>query len=268
MVQSDSQDGTGSSEQVSSAPRRPLILLSNDDGVHAEGLHQLRKALSEFAEVFVVAPASEQSATSHRITLAEPLRHRDLGHDVHMVDGSPADCIYVALNLGGLLPRRPELVVSGINHGLNLGMDVVYSGTVAAAREGALRGIPSMAISADPRADLALAAQESIPLVKRFLEAERPVGLAPLLNVNFPAERPKGTRATRLGRRDYEDKVEVRADPRGRRYYWVGGPAVVHDGSEGADTTAVDAGFVSITPLSLEMTQTAHAALALHIAGD
>ncbi len=265
MAQQDSHEESRSSVP---APPRPLILLSNDDGVHAEGLHQLRKALAEVADVFVVAPASEQSATSHRITLAEPLRHRDLGHDVHMVYGSPADCIYVALNLGGLLPRRPELVISGINHGFNLGMDVIYSGTVAAAREGAMRGIPAMAISADPRADFALAARESVPLVRRFLEAERPAGLAPLLNVNFPAESPKGARATRLGRRDYEDKIEVRADPRGHRYYWVGGPAVVHDGSEGADTTAVDSGYVSVTPLSLEMTQPAHAPLAQRIAGE
>jgi 5'-nucleotidase len=250
------------------AKSRPLILLSNDDGVHAEGIHKLRLALREIADVFVVAPASEQSATSHRITLAEPLRHRDLGHDIHMVDGSPADCIYVALNLGGLLPRRPQLVVSGINHGLNMGMDVVYSGTVAAAREGALRGIPSLAISADHRADLSLVAEESIPLVQRLLRAERPVGAAPLLNVNFPSGKPLGALATRLGRRDYEDKVEARSDPRGRNYYWIGGPALVHDGSEGADTTAVDAGYVSVTPLSLEMTQTAHASLAVWIAGQ
>ncbi len=247
---------------------RPLILLSNDDGVHAEGIHKLRVALREIADVFVVAPASEQSATSHRITLAEPLRHRDLGHDVHMVDGSPADCSYVALNLGGLLPRRPQLVVSGINHGLNMGMDIVYSGTVAAAREGALRGIPSMAISAHHEADFSLVAGECVPLVERLLRAERPPGAAPLLNVNFPAGPPLGILATRLGRRDYEDRVEARADPRGRNYYWIGGPAVVHDGSEGADTTAVDSGYVSVTPLSLEMTQRAHAPLACWIAGE
>lgn len=265
MAESSSHE---ESRAQASSPTRPLILLSNDDGVHAEGIHKLRLALREIAEVFVVAPASEQSATSHRITLAEPLRHRDLGHDVHMVDGSPADCIYVALNLGGLLPSRPHLVVSGINHGLNMGMDIVYSGTVAAAREGALRGIPSMAISADPQADLSLVARECIPLVERLLRAERPGGAAPLLNVNFPKGRPLGALATRLGRRDYEDRIEVRADPRGRNYYWIGGPAVVHDGSEGADTTAVDSGYVSVTPLSLEMTQPAHASLAGFIAGE
>jgi len=263
-----SESNAPNSDIAASGGERPLILLSNDDGVHAEGIHKLRLALQEIAHVFVVAPASEQSATSHRITLAEPLRHRDLGDGVHMVDGSPADCIYVALNLGGLLPRRPELVVSGINHGLNLGMDVVYSGTVAAAREGALRGIPAIAISADPRADLSRVARESLPLVQRLLTSARPPGAAPLLNVNFPEGPSRGAFATRLGRRDYEDRVEARADPRGRSYYWIGGPAVVHDGSEGADTTAVDAGYVSITPLSLEMTQPAHAALALSIAGQ
>jgi 5'-nucleotidase len=248
---------------------RPLILLSNDDGVYAEGIQKLRQALRELAEVFVVAPASEQSATSHRITLSGPLRHRDLGHGVHMVDGTPADCVYVALNLDGLLPRRPALVVSGINHGLNLGMDVVYSGTVAAAREAALRGIPAIALSAAHGAELSQVAEASLPLITRLLAASQaaPGGSTPLLNVNFPAAPPRGVLATRLGRRDYEDKVEVRLDPRGQRYYWIGGSSVMHDGSEGADTTAVDQGYVSVTPLSLELTQQAHAALAALVAG-
>lgn len=245
---------------------RPLILLSNDDGVYAEGIHALRNALRRVAEVFVVAPAREQSATSHRITLAEPLRHSDLGHDTHMVDGSPADCVYVALNLGGLLPRRPDLVVSGINHGLNLGTDVVYSGTVAAAREGALRGIAAMAVSADAHADLGRVAEAVLPLVQRLFEARLAGGVPPLINVNFPAMEPLGVRATRLGKRDYEDRVECRQDPRGRGYYWIGGPAIPHDLTEGTDTCAIDAGFVSVTPLSLEMTQAAHAPIAEWIA--
>lgn len=247
---------------------RPLILLSNDDGVHAEGIHKLRLALQQIAEVFVVAPSEEQSATSHRITLAAPLRHRDLGQGIHCVDGTPADCVYVALHLGGLLPRRPTLVVSGINHGLNLGMDVVYSGTVAAAREGALRGIPSVAISADLGADLSRVAEQCVPLVERLLRVEGPVGAPPFLNVNFPAVPPRGVLATSLGRRVYEDRVEVRADPRGRSYYWIGGPATSHDGTPGADTTAIDAGYVSVTPLSLELTHTAHAGLAAFVAGS
>jgi 5'-nucleotidase len=240
---------------------RPLILLSNDDGVHASGLRALREALLSFADVFTVAPESEQSATSHRITLSAPLRHRELGDNVHAVDGTPADCVYIALILKGLLPRRPDLVVSGINHGFNLGMDVIYSGTVAAAREGALRGVRALAISAHPAATHVEVARHSLPLVKRALKPDLPGATSSstlLFNVNFPKETPRGVRATRLGRRDYEDSVEVRADPRGRSYYWIGGPVSAHDSVEGADTTAVDSGYVSVTPLSLEMTQPAH----------
>ncbi len=246
---------------------RPLILLSNDDGVHAEGLRALREELERWAQVFVVAPESEQSASSHRITLAGPLRHRQLSDVIHAVDGTPADCVYVALNLGGLLPRRPDLVVSGINHGLNLAMDVVYSGTVAAAREGALRGIRSVAISAERGADTIHAAALCTPMLQRLIATPVPDGLAVLLNVNFPAARPKGVRTTRLGRRDYEDVVEVRTDPRGRSYYWIGGPVSSHDDTDGADTTAVDTGYVSVTPLSLELTQPAHFGVAAFCAG-
>jgi 5'-nucleotidase len=247
---------------------RPLILLSNDDGVHAEGILKLRLALQEIAEIVVVAPSQEQSATSHRITLAAPLRHRDLGHGIHTVDGTPADCVYVAMNLGGLLPKRPTLVVSGINHGLNLGMDVVYSGTVAAAREGALRGIPAIAISAEYGADMSRMSALCVPLVERLLRSPAPSGAPPLINVNFPRTEPRGMLATRLGRRDYEDRVDVRADPRGQSYFWIGGPATSHDGSEGADTTAIDRGYASVTPLSLEMTQPDHAELAAFLAGE
>jgi 5'-nucleotidase len=248
---------------------RPLILLSNDDGVHASGLRALREALSSLADVFTVAPEAEQSATSHRITLSAPLRHRELGDDVHAVDGTPADCVYVALVLKGLLPRRPDLVVSGINHGFNLGMDVIYSGTVAAAREGALRGVRALAISAHPAADHAEVAKHTLPLVARALTPELPGASASstfLFNVNFPMATPLGVRATRLGRRDYTDSVEVRADPRGRSYYWIGGAVSGHDSAEGADTTAVDNGYVSITPLSLELTQPAHIAAASFLA--
>jgi 5'-nucleotidase len=246
---------------------RPLILLSNDDGVFAEGLRALRDALSLWADVFVVAPESEQSACSHRITLSGPLRHRHLGDEIHAVDGTPADCVYVALNLGGLIPRRPDLVVSGINHGLNLGMDVVYSGTVAAAREGALRGIRSTAISAERGADLQLVARECSPMLQRFIKMVVPPGPSVLLNINFPEATPRGVLSTRLGRRDYEESVEARLDPRGRSYYWIGGPVTAHDGAEGADTTAIDGGYVSVTPLSLELTHPAHASLAALVAG-
>lgn len=246
---------------------RPLILLSNDDGVHAAGLRALAAVLSEFAELYVVAPEHEQSASSHRITLSGPLRHRDLGGNVHSVDGTPADCIYVALNLAGLLPRRPDIVVSGINHGPNLGVDVIYSGTVAAAREGALRGLRAMALSAERDADFDAVAAHAAALVKRLLTLELPLGAPALLNVNYPARTPRGVVATRLGRREYQDVVEVRTDPRGRSYYWIGGPVTAHDGASGADTTAVDDGFVSVTPLALEMTNPVQLEFAARVAG-
>ena len=245
---------------------RPLILLSNDDGVHAVGLRALARALEAVGEVFVVAPEHEQSASSHRITLAGPLRHRALGGSFHTVDGTPADCVYIALNLEGLLPRRPDVVVSGINHGFNLGMDVIYSGTVAAAREGALRGVRAMAISADAAADFERVAAHGAQLVARLLQLQTPLGAPVLLNVNYPREAPHGVRSTRLGRRDYLDVVEARTDPRGRSYYWIGGPVSAHDGLAGADTTAIDDGYVSITPLALEMTNPAQLDFAARVA--
>jgi 5'-nucleotidase len=242
---------------------RPLILLSNDDGVQAEGLLALAGTLAELGDLYVVAPEREQSASSHRITLAWPLRHRELGNNVHAVDGTPADCVYIALNLEGLLPRRPDVVVSGINHGFNLGMDVVYSGTVAAAREAALRGLRAVAFSADPAADFRRVATHAVTLVERVLAL--PVDGALLLNVNYPSTEPRGVLATRLGRRDYHDAVEARTDPRGRSYYWIGGPVSTHDSSEGADTSAVDRGYVSVTPLALEMTHQAQIGLAARL---
>jgi 5'-nucleotidase len=217
-------------------------------------------------ELFVVAPEREQSASSHRITLTGPLRHIDLGGNRHAVDGTPADCIYVALNLKGLLPRRPDVVISGINHGPNLGVDVIYSGTVAAAREAALRGLRAMAISAERGADFEQVAGHAVQLVERLLALETPLGAPVLLNVNYPAQPPLGVRATRLGRREYQDVLEVRTDPRGRSYYWIGGPVTAHDGAEGADTTAVDDGYASVTPLTLEMTNPMQLGFAARIA--
>ena len=236
---------------------RPLILLSNDDGVNARGIRTLREALASLARVIVVAPAEEQSASSHSLTLHRPLRHRVLDHDVHSVDGSPADCIYVALYRDALLPRPPDLVVSGINHGYNLGTDVYYSGTVAAAREAALRGLPAVAFSlgGGTKGNFDLAAEAARDLAARLLEAPGDDDRArpPLLNVNFPPGSDyRGVRATRIGRRTYADEVDVREDPRGREYYWIGGPSAAHEPVDGSDTSAVDAGFVSVTPLILD----------------
>jgi len=246
---------------------RPLILLSNDDGHTAEALLSLRAVLRDWAEVVVVAPEREQSASSHRITLGTPLRHREVEPGLHAVDGSPADCVYIALGLPNLLPRRPDLVVSGINHGYNLGMDVVYSGTVAAAREAALRGCPAVAVSAAYEGDMPRVAAHVSGLIKRVLEQTLPPGQPPLLSINYPRDAPRGVRATRLGRREYVDSVVERKDPRGRSYYWIGGPVSEHDATEGVDMSAVDEGYVAVTPLSLEATRPEHLGIAAAVAG-
>ena len=246
---------------------RPLILVSNDDGIDAAGNVALREALREIGDVYTVAPETEQSAKSHSITLHHPLRFREVDERVWAVDGTPADCVYVAFFLKDLLPRTPDLVVSGINHGPNLGNDVHYSGTVAAAREGALRGVPSIALS-NSRSDMTEAAEYAKLFSERLLGSTRPDGQAVLLNINFPARASKGVRATRLGFRLYADDVEVRDDPRGRHYLWIGGPGGVQsEALEGADTEAMEAGFISVTPVSIEATQPEHLGVAAFVAG-
>ncbi len=246
---------------------RPLILLTNDDGVQAEGLNELRAAVATIADVVVVAPTLEQSANSHALTLTAPLRMTTLKPGVHSVDGTPADCVYAALFARDALARRPDAILSGINHGLNLGTDVFYSGTVAAAREGALRGVPSVAISLAPGGDFIQTAKATLPVVERLLSAVHPEGQPPLLNINFPAGKISGMRATRLGRRVYEDELEVRTDPRGRNYFWIGGGGVRHEPLDGSDTNAIDEGWASVTPLSLESTLPEHLGLAAFAAG-
>lgn len=261
---------------------RPLILLSNDDGYRAHGIRTLATALGAVADVVVCAPESEQSTTSHSLTLTRPLRLREVGPAEFAVDGTPADCVYVALNAGTrVLPRAPDLVVSGLNHGLNLGTDVFYSGTVAAAREGALRGIPAMATSADVDADPAHAGEVCARLARALVDLA-PVSPdrknqgspssfhlrvpAPLLNVNIPSGQGWKVVATRLGLRLYEDLVEFRRDPRGREYLWIGGGGVRHETLPGSDTDAHDAGEVSVTPLLLDLTAAEGSVLAQRLA--
>src|SRR5687768_15905789 len=249
---------------------RPLILLANDDGYRARGLRTLAAALREHGDVVVCAPESEQSTTSHSLTLTRPLRLREVEKGIFAVDGTPADCVYVALNGGTrVLPRMPDVVVSGLNHGLNLATDVFYSGTVAAAREGALRGIPSMATSADAGANFERAASLCARLVRSLVElapvspAARDAAAgppfrrkvpAPLVNVNVPSGEEWAVAATRLGLRLYEDLVEFRVDPRGREYLWIGGGGVRHEALTGSDTEAHDRGMVSVTALMLDLT--------------
>ncbi len=255
---------------------RPLILLCNDDGYRARGLRSLAGALRTFADVIVCAPEAEQSTTSHSLTLTRPLRLRAVEPEVFAVDGTPADCVYVALNGGTrVLPRSPDLVVSGMNHGLNLGSDVFYSGTVAAAREGALRGVPAMAASADASADPARAAEMCAKIARCLVELApvSPAGTsparrvpAPLMNVNVPPGAGWPVLATRLGLRLYEDIVEFRQDPRGREYLWLGGGGVRHEELAGSDTDAHDRGAVSVTPLLLDLTSADGAVLSHRLA--
>lgn len=235
---------------------RPLVLLSNDDGYESKALHAMRDALAAHgAEVVTVAPATEQSATSHSLSLHRPLRARHHADGVHSLDGTPADCVYIALHAGTrFLPRRPDLVVSGINRGLNLGQDVFYSGTVAAAREGALRGIPAFATSAHVHADIPRIADLSARLALALVGVTTPSGRAPLLSLNAPEVWNGDIRVARLGARIYDELVDIRQDPRGRDYFWLGGPGVRHDPDPGSDTEAYDAGAVTLTSLLLDLT--------------
>ena len=249
---------------------RPLVLLSNDDGYRAQGLGALRRALLEVADVVVCAPDAEQSASSHSLTLQRPLRLYAHAEGVLPIDGTPADCVYVALHSGTrILPRVPDLVVSGINHGLNLGTDVFYSGTVAAAREGALRGFPALAVSASHETELEPAARVAARLAMQLLAEHRQGAKEPvLLNVNFPPGRAWPVRSTRLGARVYTDTVEFRHDPRHAEYLWLGGPGAEHEPVAGSDTEAYDEGVVGVTPLVLDLFAPQHAGLAERLAAS
>jgi 5'-nucleotidase len=247
-------------------PRRPLVLLSNDDGWSSRGVRVLFDALRGWADVVMVAPEAEQSASSHSLSLHRPLRSREIEDGVFAIDGTPADCVYVALHAGTrYLPRWPDLVCSGINRGLNLGQDAFYSGTIAAAREGALRGIPALAASAHVKADLGPMAALTARLARGLFDETKDTAMprpgpsvsrrTPLLNLNFPAGWTGELRRTRLGARVYEEVIDVRHDPRGREYMWLGGPGVRHDPEPGTDTDAYDEGAASITPLVLDLTR-------------
>jgi 5'-nucleotidase len=250
-------------------PERLLVLLSNDDGHTSPGIRHMRESLlAAGADVVVLAPENEQSASSHALSLRRPLRLNVVSPNVFALDGTPADCVYVALHAGTrVLPRRPDVIVSGINHGMNLGQDAFYSGTVAAAREGALRGIPAIATSAHPVLDLAPVADLTTRLALTLLKTRRS-GRAPLLNLNVPPNWSGDLRATRLGERIYEEVVDFRFDPRGREYLWLGGPGVRHERDAGTDTDAYDDGVASITPLLLDLTGTTDADLATELVAN
>ncbi|HEY6220904.1 MAG TPA: 5'/3'-nucleotidase SurE [Candidatus Eisenbacteria bacterium] len=231
------------------------ILVTNDDGIQSDGIRALAEALAPLGSVSIIAPDREQSATSHALTLHRPLRVRKIADGVMSVDGTPTDA--VLLGVHGFLKRKPALVVSGINHGPNMGNDVLYSGTVAAASEGMFLGIPSIAISlaTNVPGDFTPGARVAYCLVKRLLR--RGLHERSCLNINIPAipwGDIKGVRITRLGMRVYRDVIVEKTDPRGKLYYWIGGeePTWKHD--EASDFTAVEQGYVSVTPLTFELT--------------
>jgi 5'-nucleotidase len=236
------------------------ILVTNDDGIDADALPPLADALARIGEVEIIVPERNWSGASHSITLFRPLRVRSTklrtGHAAYMTDGSPTDCVRLATL--GFLKHKPDLVVSGINRGANLGDDITYSGTVAAAMEGILSNIPSIAISIGAYGgdtDYGPAASFAALLAGNIIER----GLAPdtLLNVNvppLPRERIAGVEVTRLGKRTYRDQLTERLDPYGNPYYWVGGPAVNDEAEPGTDVAAMRAGRISVTPIHLDMT--------------
>lgn len=236
----------------------PVILVANDDGYRAPGIRALARFVRKIGRVLVVAPHEEQSASSHALTLRRPLRARSEMPDWWAVDGTPTDCVNLAIN-GDFLPEQPSLVVSGINHGGNLGDDVTYSGTVAAAMEGTLLGLPSIAfscISKDPE-------HEELDVLEPWIRhivavvLERGLPPATLLNVNFPDPRRgplRGLRITRQGKRIYGAQIVENVDPRNNKYYWIGGEDIQSQDIPGSDIDAVSQGYVSVTPIHLDLT--------------
>lgn len=233
-----------------------LILCTNDDGYLATGLRVMAEVARTVGDVEIVAPDREQSASSHSLTMHYPLRAHRVSDNVRHVDGTPTDC--VALAVGALLPRRPDVVLSGVNHGANMGEDVLYSGTVAGAMEATILGIPAIAISyagRDPDEIPGFA-----PVLERLIPKLIRDGDFPpetLMNVNLPPidpEKVRGVRVTRLARRVYTDSLTRAKDPSGREYFWIGGGGVQWTGDEDTDFHAVDQGYISVTPLHLDLT--------------
>jgi 5'-nucleotidase len=236
------------------------LLLTNDDGILAHGIACLQEAAEPLGEVTVVAPDREQSATSHSLTLHHPVRPVQRGERRFQVDGTPTDCVMLAVE--ALMPERPDFVLSGINHGQNMGEDVLYSGTVAAAMEGLALGIPSIAISfagGDLRADLTHLKQQ-VAILTPLLAHITSLPALPrdtLLNINLPpipASGIRGARLTRLGRRVYSNSLKPMEDPWGRPIYWIGGGSATWTGGADSDFQAIRDGYISITPLHLDLT--------------
>jgi 5'-nucleotidase len=233
----------------------PLILVTNDDGVHSPGIIALYRAMKNLGEVFIVAPDRERSAAGHSLTLHRPLKVTEVRERVYSVNGTPTDCVTLGVNK--VLPERPSLIVSGINRGANLGDDITYSGTVSAAIEGTIFGIPSIAFSL-PAAkyyhfDVASAVASEIAT----FVVEHSLPYDTLLNVNIPnvqSNMIKGIRFTRQGKRIYDGAIQETFDPWGEKHYWIGGGKPYWERGEDTDIEAVGANYISVTPIHLDLT--------------
>lgn len=230
------------------------ILLSNDDGVYAPGIQILASALRKLAAVQIVAPDRNRSGASNSLTLESPLRTTSLANgDISVQMGTPTDCVYLGVN--ALMQPRPDIVISGINAGPNLGDDVIYSGTVAAAMEGRHLGLPALAVSLNGYQHYDTAAAVTCSLLRALMQA--PLRTGRILNINvpdLPLAEIKGIRVTRCGSRHPADQVIAQQDPRGNTVYWIGPPGGQYDAAPDTDFAAIDAGFVSVTPLHVDLT--------------
>lgn len=236
------------------------ILISNDDGIYSNGIYELAKRMTNLGKVTVVAPDKEQSAIGHAITMHQPLRCKkiklyDLDIDAWWVNGTPADC--VKLGVETLLPERPDLIISGINNGENLGTDIIYSGTVSAAIEGSIFNIPAIAVSYEKHgeADYSLVAEAAAEVISQLLIYEKDEKF--LLNINIPTANNmsdlKGVKITKLGVKKYKNNFQERKDPRGNSYYWLAGELIESDIDEDTDIFAVRSGYISITPIHINL---------------
>ena len=234
----------------------PIILVSNDDGFRSEGIIALSEALRPLGTVYVVAPDRERSAAGHSLTLSHPLRVEKVGHRIYAVDGTPTDCVNLAVN-GILRKKKIDILVSGINKGGNMGDDITYSGTVSAAMEGTLLGIPSVAVSLVSRNNFRFdaAADFAAKVARKVLSRKLPKDT--LLNVNLPNVQKseiRGVKITRQGKRIYGEAVVEKRDPRGRKYFWIGGDTLQTQDIPGSDLEAVEQNYISITPIHLDLT--------------
>ncbi len=232
------------------------ILITNDDGYHSEGIIALENALSEIGDCFVVAPSSEMSGASHSLTLARPLRIRQIDARHWTVDGTPTDCVTLALNRILLAEERPHICVSGINHGANLGDDATYSGTVAGAMESTILGVSGLAFSlvANRSHDFTESAKVAKQIVEKVIEEGLPDKT--LLNINIPKGIPEGIRITKQGFKNARPVISEHIDPRGKPYYWIGEvrEGFHSDEEGGTDFEAIEEGFVSVTPMRSDLT--------------